>query len=88
MSYCSGGLLICPAQRWRWLELFVSRGTMDIDRVGEKLLWSLMQAGHVNDPADLYKLTKEQLVALDHVRGGAAGQFEFVQHRCILNPRA
>ena len=21
MAYCSGGLVKCPAQRWRWLEL-------------------------------------------------------------------
>ncbi|MCC6177519.1 MAG: NAD-dependent DNA ligase LigA [Chloroflexi bacterium] len=67
MSYCSGGLLVCPAQRWRWLELYVSRGAMDIDRVGEKLLGVLLQHGLVNDPADLYKLTKEQLANLDRM---------------------
>jgi DNA ligase (NAD+) len=72
MAYCSGGLLVCPAQRWRWLELYVSRGAMDVDRVGEKLLWTLMQAGLVNDPADLYKLTKEQLVALDRLADKSA----------------
>jgi DNA ligase (NAD+) len=72
MAYCSGGLVKCPAQRWRWLELYVSRGAMDIDRVGEKLLYTLMQAGHVNDPADLYSLTKEQLVALDRMADKSA----------------
>jgi DNA ligase (NAD+) len=72
MAYCTGGLLKCPAQRWRWLEMYVSRGTMDIDRVGEKLLLSLMQAGLVNDPADLYKLTKEQLIVLDRMADKSA----------------
>lgn len=67
MAYCSGGLVVCPAQRWRWLELYVSRGTMDIDRVGEKLLATLMREGLVNDPADLYMLTKEQLVKLERM---------------------
>jgi len=67
MSYCSGGLIVCPAQRWRWLELYVSRGAMDIDRVGEKLLLTLLRQGLVNDPANLYTLTKEQLVVLDRM---------------------
>jgi DNA ligase (NAD+) len=72
MAYCTGGIVKCPAQRWQWLQLYVGRGTMDIDRVGEKLLWSLMQAGLVNDPADLYSLTKEQLVALDRMADKSA----------------
>ena len=38
MAYCTRRPADCPAQRSRWLELFVSRGAMDIDRVGEKLL--------------------------------------------------
>jgi DNA ligase (NAD+) len=72
MAYCSGGIVVCPAQRWQWLQLYVSRGAMDIDRVGEKLLHTLMQVGHVNDPADLYHLTKEQLVALDRMADKSA----------------
>ncbi|MDP8921910.1 MAG: NAD-dependent DNA ligase LigA [Chloroflexota bacterium] len=67
MSYCSGGIIRCPAQRWRWLELYVSRGAMDVDRVGEKLLAVLLQQGLVKDPADLYSLTKEQLVPLERM---------------------
>ena len=83
MAYCTGGLVKCPAQRWRWLELYVSRGAMDVDRVGEKLLWSLMHATRpaedgeeprplVYDPADIYKLTKEQLIALDRMADKSA----------------
>jgi DNA ligase (NAD+) len=72
MHYCSGGLVTCPAQRWRWLELYVSRGAMDIDRLGEKLLVNLLRAGLVNDPADLYALTKEQLVQLERLADKSA----------------
>jgi DNA ligase (NAD+) len=72
MAYCTGGIVKCPAQRWQWLQLYVGRGTMDIDRVGKELLLSLMHAGLVNDPADLYALTKEQLVALDRMADKSA----------------
>ncbi|MCC7370316.1 MAG: NAD-dependent DNA ligase LigA [Chloroflexi bacterium] len=72
MSYCGGGIVVCPAQRWQWLQLYVARGAMDIDRVGEKLLLTLMQQGLVNDPADLYTLTKEQLVGLERMADKSA----------------
>ncbi len=61
MSYCSN--VACPAQAYRQLEHFVSRGAMDIDGIGESLAASLMRAGLVKDPGDLYTLTKEQLVS-------------------------
>jgi len=59
MSYCTN--VSCPAQTYRWLTHFVGRGAMDIDDVGEKLALALLRAGLVQDPADLYFLTKEQL---------------------------
>jgi DNA ligase (NAD+) len=40
---------------------------MDIESVGEKLAWSLIQAGLVYDPGDLYPLTKEQLLDLERM---------------------
>jgi hypothetical protein len=40
---------------------------MDVDRVGEKLLASCSDKGSVKDPADLYALTKEQLVQLERM---------------------
>jgi DNA ligase (NAD+) len=40
---------------------------MDIETIGEKLAWSLAQNNLVYDPSDLYKLTKEQLVALERM---------------------
>lgn len=46
----------CPAQRFRLLEHFVSRGAMDIDGVGEQKAFVLMEQGFVEDGADLYRL--------------------------------
>jgi DNA ligase (NAD+) len=59
MSYCPNRA--CPAQAFRLLTHFVSRGAMDIDGVGESLCMALLKEGLVEDPADLYFLTKEQL---------------------------
>jgi DNA ligase (NAD+) len=70
MSYCSN--VACPAQAFRQLAHFVSRGAMDIDGIGESLGASLMQAGLVKDPADLYSLTKEQLVGLERMADKSA----------------
>jgi len=70
MSYCSN--VACPAQAFRQLGHFVSRGAMDIDGIGESLAASLMRAGLVKDPADLYSLTKEQLVGLERMADKSA----------------
>jgi DNA ligase (NAD+) len=40
---------------------------MDIDGVGEKLCQALFEAGLVKDAADLYYLTKEQLLGLERM---------------------
>ncbi len=55
----------CPAQRVRRLEHFVSRGAMDIRGLGEKIVAQLVDAGLVEDAADLYVLQKEDLLQLD-----------------------
>ena len=65
MRYCTNRT--CPAQTFRLLEHFVSRGAMDIDGVGEGLSLSLLRAELVRDPADLYFLTKEQLLTLERM---------------------
>lgn len=66
VTYCTGGLY-CPAQRKRALEHFASRRAMDIEGLGTKLIDQLVDKGLVKDPADLYQLTKEQLVALERM---------------------
>jgi len=65
MRYCVNPA--CPAQAFRRLEHFVSRGAMDIDGVGEQLCYTLLMEGLVKDPADLYSLTKEQLMELERM---------------------
>ena len=67
MARCTGGFAKCIAQRFELLKHFVSRGAMDIESVGEKLAWSLIEQGLVYDPPDLYQLTREQLVALERM---------------------
>ncbi|MCG2785826.1 MAG: NAD-dependent DNA ligase LigA [Anaerolineae bacterium] len=55
----------CPAQLVRNLEHFVSRGAMDINGLGIKIVEQLIAIGLVRDVADLYTLTREQLLALE-----------------------
>ncbi len=50
----------CPAQRFRLLEHFVGRGSMDIDGIGESLAYLLMERGLVQDGADLYRLKERR----------------------------
>jgi DNA ligase (NAD+) len=49
----------------RALEHFASKGALDIDTLGEKNVTALVDAGLVRDLADIYSLTKEQLLTLD-----------------------
>jgi DNA ligase (NAD+) len=55
----------CPAQLVRNLEHFVSRGAMDIVGLGIRVVEQLAEARLVRDPADLYTLTKEDLLKLE-----------------------
>jgi DNA ligase (NAD+) len=57
----------CPSQALERIKHFVSRGAMDIDGVGEKLCQALFEARLVKDAADLYYLTKEQLLGLERM---------------------
>ena len=55
----------CPAQLLRNLIHFVSRDAMDIDGLGEAMITALVEAGMVHSPADLYQLSKEQILTLE-----------------------
>lgn len=57
----------CPAQIREGLIHFVSRDAMNIDGLGEKVISQLFQEKLIEDVADLYKLTKEQLLGLERM---------------------
>lgn len=54
----------CSGRQRAAVSHFVSRRAMDIEGVGGVLLEKLFEAGHVRHAADLYRLEKEQLLAL------------------------
>jgi DNA ligase (NAD+) len=47
------------------LEHFASKGALDIDTLGEKNVVALVDAGLVQDLADIYTISKEDLLKLD-----------------------
>lgn len=49
----------------RALQHFASKGALDIDTLGEKNVEALVDAGLVNDLADIYTLTIDQVLRLD-----------------------
>jgi len=49
----------------RALQHFASKGALDIDTLGEKNVVALVDAGLVKDLADIYILTKDDLLKLD-----------------------
>jgi len=55
----------CPGRHWQLLTHFVSRGAMDVDGIGEKQVTVLMERDLVRTAGDFYRLTEEQLVALE-----------------------
>jgi len=55
----------CPAQIRENIRHFVSRSGMDIEGLGEKIIAQLLDAGFIRDPADLYSITKGQLLELE-----------------------
>jgi DNA ligase (NAD+) len=62
----------CPAQLVRNVEHFVSKGGMDINGLGIKIVEQLIAEGLVKDVADLYSLRKEQLLGLEGFAGKKA----------------
>ena len=62
----------CPAQLTEGLSHFVSRNAMNMSGIGPRVIKQLFEEGLVMDVADLYKLTLDQLLALDKVQQKSA----------------
>ncbi len=55
----------CPSRAWKRIEHFASKAALDIEGLGEKNVIALLNAGLVNDPADIFTLTKESVLGLE-----------------------
>ncbi|QIV96371.1 DNA ligase (NAD+) [Allofrancisella inopinata] len=65
--YRCTGAWHCQAQTTERLKHFVSRKAMDIDKIGAKLIEQLVRDALIKYPADIYKLTFEQLANLERM---------------------
>jgi DNA ligase (NAD+) len=63
MAYCPNGA--CPARLYWGLVHFVSQNAMDIRGLGERTVAQLLDEKLVEDHADLYALTEDQLAGLE-----------------------
>ena len=57
----------CPAKLRETILHFASRGVMNIDGMGDVLVNQLTDRAMVKDVADIYKLTKSQLLSLERI---------------------
>ncbi|MDK2950485.1 MAG: ligase [Kosmotogales bacterium] len=55
---------VCPAKIEKRIILFVSRGAMDIEGLGEKFIQRMCRAELLKSPVDLYKITENDLYSL------------------------
>ena len=66
IARCSGNL-VCSKQLKEAIKHFVSRKAMDIDGLGDKLVDQLVEKELIENVADLYRLTSNQLVLLERM---------------------
>jgi len=66
IARCSGGLF-CAAQRKEAIKHFASRTAMDIEGLGDKLVEQLVDEDLIDNVADVFYLTKEQLSGLERM---------------------
>ena len=64
--YCPN-MEFCPPQITGRIEHFISRKAMNIDGLGAETIVQLCEAGLILVPADLYDLTREQILPLERL---------------------
>ena len=67
VARCTGSRDFCSAQRKEGLKHFVSRLAFDVDGLGDKLIDQLVDNALVSNPADLFTLSRDQLVSLERM---------------------
>ena len=76
--YCPN--IACPGRQLEGLVHFTSRGAMDIRGLSYARIHQLVSEGLVRDPADLYSLTRDQLLELEgYADKGADGLIAAIQ---------
>ena len=65
----------CPAVVMRSVVHFVSKAGLDVDGVGAKWVEALIEAGRVKSPADLFTVTKQELMSYERMGEVSAGNF-------------
>ena len=63
----------CPPQIKGRIEHFISRKAMNIDGLGAETVDAMVDAEMISNPADLYDLTYEQVLAMDRMAEKSAG---------------
>jgi DNA ligase (NAD+) len=61
VARCTGGYE-CPSRLGEYLYHFASRGGMDIEHLGGKTIWMLMDEKAIRDPADIFTLDPDVLL--------------------------
>jgi DNA ligase (NAD+) len=62
----------CPAQIKETIRHFASKGAMDIEGLGEKIIHQLVEKGLIKDYGDLYYLSRETLSSLERMAAKSA----------------
>jgi len=70
VARCTG--IACPAQAYEHILHFASRGAMDIEGLGSVVAAELLEKGMIKDVADIYYLTKDELLKIEHFAEKAA----------------
>jgi DNA ligase (NAD+) len=63
---------LCPGRVKESLKHFISKGAMNIEGLGDKIMGQLIERGMVSRPSDLYGLTREKLMQLDKIEKKSA----------------
>jgi DNA ligase (NAD+) len=64
----------CPSRAWKQIQHYASKDALDIEGLGEKNVIALINAGLIKDAADIYKITKEDLLKLERFAEISAGK--------------
>lgn len=68
---CSAGIT-CPAQRKESIKHFSSRGAMDIDGLGDKLVEQFVDEEMISNAADIFALSVEKIASLERMGAKSA----------------